>query len=150
VVARYFAAGLYVVPVVDDLVTHYAMLKEVEADEDAVRATGAVRPLARALYKLMPHADEMDMGLLTPVGGLSVTEARIERLAGEGPAVVPSSPGHVALSAATLLGAVLLIAVRLPVTVSPLDVAIAWPPAALIALAAVPGVRHQLKVFADR
>lgn len=149
VVARYFAAGLYVVPVVDDLVGHYALLKEVEADEDAVRATGAVRPLARALYKLMPHADEMDMGLLTPVGGLSVTEARIERLAGEGPEMAPSSPGHVALSVATLLGAVLLIALRLPLTV-PLDVAIAWPPAVIIALAAVPGVRHQLKVVAAR
>lgn len=144
VLARYFAAGLYVVPVIDDLVTHYAMLKEVAADDDAVRATGGVRPLARALYRLMPHADEMDMGLLTPVGGLSVTEARIEQLVERRPIAAALPLGHIALSATTLAGALVLLLAPMPVA-GTLEGAVAWPPAVVIVLAAVPGIAHQLR-----
>ena len=33
-----------------------------EADQDAVSALGDVRPLARALYKVLPDADRVDLG----------------------------------------------------------------------------------------
>lgn len=145
VLSRFFAAGLYVVPVVDDLVAHYAMLKEVAADEDAVRAQGSVRPLARALYRLMPHADEMDLGLLAPVGGLSVTEARIEQLVEPRPIAAALPLGHVALSATTLLGATVLLFAQFPLVTGSLAVMLPWPPAAVISLAAIPGVVHQLR-----
>lgn len=145
VLARYFAAGLYVVPVVDDLVAHYAMLKEIAADEDAVRAIGSVRPLARALYRLMPHAEEMDLGLLAPVGGLTVTEARIEQLVEPRPIAAPLPLGHVALSATTLLGATVLLIAQAPLVTGSLAVMLPWPPAAVISLAAIPGVAHQLR-----
>ena len=42
VVARYFAAGLYVVPVVDELLSFHMLQKEIEADQEAVRASGEV------------------------------------------------------------------------------------------------------------
>ena len=145
VLARYFAAGLYVVPVVDDLVAHFTMVKEVAADEDAVRAMGSVRPLARALYSLMPHADDMDMGLLTPVGGLTVTEARIEQLVDPQPIAAPLPLGHVALSAMTLAGALALLLAQVPLAAGRFDVALPWPPAAVISFAAIPGVAHQLR-----
>ncbi len=132
-------------PVVDDLVAHYAMLKEVAADEDAVRGMGGVRPLARALYRLMPHADEMDMGLLAPVGGLSVTEARIEQLIEPRPIAARLPLGHVALSATTLLGALALLLAQVPLAAGSLSVALPWPPAAVISLAAIPGVAHQVR-----
>ncbi len=147
VLARYFAAGLYVVPVVDDLVAHYDMLKEVAADEDAVRAMGSVRPLARALYRLMPHADEMDLGLLAPVGGLTVTEARIDQLVEPRPIAARLPLGHVALSATTLLGALALLLAQVPLAAGRLDVALPWPPAVVISLAAIPGVAHQVRAF---
>ena len=57
VVARYFAAGLYVVPVVEELASFYALQKEIAADDDAVRHVG-IAPLARALYKLLPDAPD--------------------------------------------------------------------------------------------
>src|SRR2546429_589045 len=63
VVARYFAAGLYVVPVVDELVGFYALQKEIAADEYAVSRDG-VGALASALYKLLPDADDVSLGLL--------------------------------------------------------------------------------------
>src|SRR5439155_1530314 len=80
VMARSFAAGLYVVPVVEELVEYYTVQKEVAADQAAVRAIGGVRDLASALFKVLPDADDVDLGLLVPVGSLSVTEARIEQL----------------------------------------------------------------------
>lgn len=154
VVARYFAAGLYVVPLVDDLVAHYAVLKEVAADDEAVRADGTVRHLARALYKLMPHAREMDMGLLAPVGGLSVTEQRIEQLEQPRPIRLPLPKSHVALSAATLAGAALLVLAQLVPSSALLPyvagIPAAWPPAALILLAAIPGGSHQLRAVTQR
>src|SRR5206468_12688142 len=79
VIARYFAASMYVVPVVDELASFYALQKEIAADDDAVRHLGTT-PLARALYKLLPDAPDRELGLLMPVTGLAVTGARIERL----------------------------------------------------------------------
>jgi Zn-dependent protease with chaperone function len=149
VLARYFAAGLYVMPIIDDLVAHYDLVKEVAADEHAVTVLGDVRPLARALYRLMPHADEMDMGLLAPVGGLSVTEARIEQLVEHRPIVARLPRVHVALSAATLLAALVLLAGHSPLA-GRLDLLLAWPPAALIAFAAVSGVSQQFRAVAHR
>jgi Zn-dependent protease with chaperone function len=149
VVARYFAAGLYVIPIIDDLVAHYDLVKEVAADEHAVDTLGDVRPLARALYRLMPHADDMDLGLLAPVGGLSVTEARIEQLVEHRPIVARVPRLHVALSVATLVAALVLLAGHAPL-VGRLDILLAWPPAALIALAAVPGVAQQLRAVAHK
>jgi len=108
VVARYFAAGLYVVPVVEELVEYYSVQKEVAADQDAVRAMGGVRELASALFKVLPQADDVDLGLLVPVGSLSATEARIEQLVDGHAMPLVLSPASIALSGGALAGAAVL------------------------------------------
>ena len=100
VIARYFAAGLYVVPVVDELASFYALQKEIAADDDAVRHVG-IAPLAGALYKLLPDAPDREFGLLMPVTGLSVTEARIDRLVGGLDIPLQLTPSGVVLSTLT-------------------------------------------------
>jgi Zn-dependent protease with chaperone function len=154
VIARYFAAGLYVVPVVDELASFYALQKEIAADDDAVRQVG-VSPLARALYKLLPDAPDRELGLLMPVTGLSVTEARIERLAGGLDIPLRLTPASVALSAGALLGASVLATVgggtsHLFASLPPL---LAVPgllvgPASLLFAAAVNGGMHQIRLVA--
>lgn len=141
VIARYFAAGLYVVPVVEDLVEHYTLEKELEADQDAVSALGDVRPLARALYKVLPDADQVDLGLLTPVGALSVTEARIDQLVSGAPLPLHLSALHVALSGGALVAAAVLALVEGPAAPG-LFVA----PATLLFAAAVSGGVQQLRL----
>ena len=139
VVARYFAAGLYVVPVVEDLVEHYTLEKELEADQDAVSALGDVRPLARALYKVLPDADRVDLGLLTPVGSLSPTEARIDQLANGEALPLHLSPLHVALSGGALLAAAILVQ-------GPAAPGLLLGPASLLFAAAVSGGVQQLRL----
>src|SRR5205823_4641952 len=107
VIVRYFAAGLYVVPVVDELAGFYALQKEIAADDDAVRRVG-VAPLARALYKLLPAAGDRDFGLLMPVTALSVTEARIDRLVAGRDAPLHLSAASIALSCGALAAATVL------------------------------------------
>ncbi|HKW78764.1 MAG TPA: M56 family metallopeptidase [Candidatus Limnocylindria bacterium] len=154
VVLRYFAAGLYVVPVVDELATYYALQKEIAADDDAVRALG-VAPLARALYKLLPDAPERELGLLMPVTGLSVTEARIERLLGGRELPLSLSPISIALSAGALAGAAVLASVGVGTSVAfeNLPPLVAVPgllvgPASLLFAAAVNGGAHQVRLVA--
>ncbi len=152
VVARSCAAGLYVVPVVEELVGFYTLQKEIAADEEAVRAAGGVRALARALYKLLPEADEVSLGLLLPVSSLSVTEARIERLVVGREASLRLSPLSLALSAGALLGASVLVAVgvgtrmtfeSLPPLLAVLLLLVC--PASLLSAAAVEGGLHQVR-----
>ncbi len=152
VVARYFAAGLYVVPVVDELVAFYTLQKEIAADEDAVRAHGGVRPLASALYKLLPDADDVSLGLLVPVSSLSVAEARIEQLVTERPLALALSPVSVALSAGALVAAGVLVAVQggASLAFEALPPLVAVPglligPASLLFAAAIDGGLHQLR-----
>lgn len=140
VVARYFSAGLYVVPVVDDLVRHFSLSKEIEADADAVNAMGDVRPLARALYALLPGADEVSLGLLVPVGSLSVTEARIDHLVAGTPLAPRISRTSIALSFGALAAASILAAVP----------GMLVAPAPLLLVAAVSGGAHQLRLAAQR
>ena len=140
VIARYFAAGLYVVPVVEDLVAHFTLEKELEADEDAVTAMGDVHPLARALYALLPDADEVSLGLLVPVGALSVTEARIDHLVEGRPLAVGISPASVALSLASLAAASILAAVP----------GLLVAPASLLFVAAVSGGVQQVRLVVQR
>lgn len=154
VIARYFAAGLYVVPAVDELASFYALQKEIAADDDAVRHVG-MAPLARALYKLLPDAPDRELGLLMPVTGLSVTEARIDQLVTGSPLPLRLSPCVIALSAGALVGASVLAAVRVGTsgafeTLPPL---VAVPsllvgPASLLFAAAVNGVTHQARLLA--
>jgi Zn-dependent protease with chaperone function len=154
VIARYFAAGLYVVPVVDELASFYALQKEIAADDDAVRHVG-VAPLARALYKLLPDAPDRELGLLMPVTGLSVTEARIDRLADGVDIPLRLTPASVVLSAGALFGASVLAAVaggtsNLFASLPPL---VAVPgllvgPASLLFAAAVNGGMHQIRLVA--
>jgi len=141
VVARYFAAGLYVVPVVEDLVEHYTLEKELEADQDAVSALGDVRPLARALYKVLPDADRVDLGLLTPVGSLSVTEARIDQLVSGAPLALHLSALHVALSGGALVAAAVLALVE-----GPASPGLFIAPATLLFAAALSGGVQQLRL----
>ena len=141
VIARYFAAGLYVVPVVEDLVEHYTLEKELEADQDAVSALGGVRPLDRALYKVLPDADRVDLGLLTPVGSLSVTEARIDQLVNGEALPLHISPLHVALSGGAILAAAVLALVQ-----GPAAPGLLIGPASLLFAAAVSGGVQQLRL----
>lgn len=140
VIARYFAAGLYVIPVVEDLLEHFTLEKELEADQDAVRAMGDVRPLARALDALLPDADAVSLGLLVPVGSLSVTEARIEHLIDGRPLRVAIRPASVALSFGALGAAVALVAVEGP----------SMAPASLLVAAAMSGGLQQVRIVVQR
>ncbi|MGH2376981.1 MAG: M56 family metallopeptidase [Candidatus Limnocylindria bacterium] len=156
VIARYFAAGLYVVPVVEELVEHFVLEKELEADQDAVRAMGEVRPLAGALYALLPDADEVSLGLLVPVGSLSVTEARIEHLVDGRPLPVAIRPLSVAMSLGALVAASVLVAVQgaslaaghpPPVLSVP---GLLVGPASLLFVAAVSGGVQQVRLAVQR
>lgn len=154
VIARYFAAGLYVVPAVDELASFYALQKEIAADDEAVRSVG-IEPLARALYKVLPHTPERELGLLVPVTGLSVTEARIDRLVSGAALPLRLSSRAVGLSTGALVGAVVLAAVRAGTsgafeTLPPL---VAVPslllgPTSLLFAAALDGGAHQARILA--
>ena len=136
VVARYFAAGLYVVP---------------------VRASGGVRSLASALYKLLPDADDVSLGLLVPVSSLSVTEARIDQLVAGRPLSIALSPLSVVLSGGALVAAAVLVAVKggASVAFETLPPLYAVPgllvgPASLLFAAAIDGGLHQLRPLTQR
>jgi Zn-dependent protease with chaperone function len=157
VVARYFAAGLYVVPVVDELVSFHTLQKEIEADQEAVRASGDVRSLASALYKLLPDADDVSLGLLVPVSSLSVTEARIDQLVAGRPLSLALSPLSIALSGGALVAAAVLVAVKggASVAFETLPPLYAVPgllvgPASLLFAAAIDGGLHQLRPLTHR
>ena len=140
VVARYFAAGLYVVPLVEDLVAHFSLEKELEADEDAVAAMGSVRPLARALYALLPDADDVSLGLLVPVGSLSVTEARIDHLVEGRRLAARIPPFSVALSFGALAAASILAA----------GPGMLVAPASFLFATAIPGGVQQVRLVVHR
>ena len=156
VIARYFAAGLYVVPVVEELVEYYTVQKEIAADQDAVRTTGGVRALASALYKVLPDADDVSLGLLVPVGSLSVTEARIDQLVDGRAVPLALSRVGVALSGGALVAATILALSQAafhaaidPVT--PLTALWSFVgPASLLVAAAVTGGARQLRLVARR
>jgi beta-lactamase regulating signal transducer with metallopeptidase domain len=155
VVARYFAAGLYVVPVVEDLVEHFTLEKELEADQHAVATMGTVSPLARALYELLPDADSVSLGLLVPVGSLSVTEARIDHLVEGRPLPLAISPASVALSFGALMAAAVLAAAQSAAPPAHLASILAVPgllvaPASLLFVAAVSGGMEQLRLVVHR
>jgi Zn-dependent protease with chaperone function len=157
VVARYFAAGLYVVPVVDELLSFHTLQKEIEADQEAVRASGDVRSLASALYKLLPDADDVSLGLLVPVSSLSVTEARIDQLVAGQPLSLALSPVSIGLSGGALVAAAVLVAVKggASVAFETLPPLYAVPgllvgPASLLFAAAIDGGLHQLRPLSHR
>jgi Zn-dependent protease with chaperone function len=156
VVARYFAAGLYVVPVVDELLSFHTLQKEIEADQEAVRASGDVRSLASALYKLLPDADDVSLGLLVPVSSLSITEARIEQLVTGRRYSLSLSPLSITLSGGALVAAAVLVAVQggASMAFEALPPLYAVPgllvgPASLLFVAAVDGGLHQLRPLTE-
>ena len=156
VVARYFAAGLYVVPVVDELVGFYALQKEIAADEYAVSRDG-VGALASALYKLLPDADDISLGLLVPVSSLSVTEARIEQLIASRQIAPTLSPVSIGLSGGALVAAAVLVAVQggASMAFAALPQLVAVPgllvgPASLLCAAVVDGGLHQPRPQSQR
>ncbi len=153
-ISRYFAAGLYVVPVVDELTSFYVMQKEIAADDEVVRTVG-VGPLARALYKVLPDAPDRELGLLLPVTGLSVTEARIDRLVAGRDVPLHLSPVSVTLSFGALAGATVLASIRAGSSVAFADLPplLAVPgllvgPASVLFAAALNGGAHQLRLVA--
>ena len=149
VIARYFAAGLYVVPVVEELVEYYTVQKEVAADQAAVRAMGGARELASALLKVLPDAEEVALGLLVPVGSLSVTEARIDQLVDGRTVPLVLSRASVALSGGALVAAAVL-AFTDGLHPAPLTVAGLIGPASLLFAAAVVGAAHQVRLVVLR
>jgi hypothetical protein len=155
VIARYFAAGLYVVPVVEDLVEHFTLEKELEADQDAVAAMGTLVPLARALDRLLPDADDVSLGLLVPVGSLSVTEARIDHLLEGRPLPVAIPASRVALSFGALAAAAVLTIVQSPAAFDRLPSLLAVPgllvaPASMLFVAALRGGAQQVRIVVHR
>jgi beta-lactamase regulating signal transducer with metallopeptidase domain len=157
IVARYFAAGLYVVPVVDELLSFHTLQKEIDADQEAVRASGDVRSLASALYKLLPDPDDVSLGLLVPVSSLSVTEARIDQLLADRPLSIALSPISVVLSGGALVAAAVLVAVKggASVAFETLPPLYAVPgllvgPASLLFAAAIDGGLHQIRPLTQR
>jgi beta-lactamase regulating signal transducer with metallopeptidase domain len=149
VIARYFAAGLYVVPVVEELVEYYTVQKEVAADQAAVRVLGGVRELASALFKALPDADDVDLGLLVPVGSLSVTEARIEQLVDGRAVPLGLSRVSIALSGGALAAAAIL-AFTDGLHPAPLTVPALIGPASLLLAAAASGAAHQVRLVVLR
>jgi beta-lactamase regulating signal transducer with metallopeptidase domain len=149
VIARYFAAGLYVVPVVEELVEYYTVQKEVAADQAAVRAMGGVRELASALFKVLPDADDVDLGLLVPVGSLSVTEARIEQLVDGRSVPLALSRASVVLSGGALAAAAIL-AFTDGLHPAAFSVPALVGPASLLLAAAASGAAHQLRLVVPR
>jgi beta-lactamase regulating signal transducer with metallopeptidase domain len=149
VIARYFAAGLYVVPVVEELVEYYTVQKEVAADQAAVRAMGGVRELASALFKVLPDADDVDLGLLVPVGSLSVTEARIDQLIDGRAVPLALSRASVMLSGGALAAAAVL-AFTDGLHPAPLTVPALIGPASLLLAAAASGAAHQVRLVVLR
>jgi len=149
VIARYFAAGLYVVPVVEELVEYYTLQKEVAADQDAVRAMGGVRELASALFKALPDADDVDLGLLVPVGSLSVTEARIEQLVDGRSVPLVLSRASVVLSGGALAAAAIL-AFTDGLHPEPFSMPALVGLASLLLAAAASGAAHQLRLVVLR
>jgi beta-lactamase regulating signal transducer with metallopeptidase domain len=149
VIARYFAAGLYVVPVVEELVEYYTVQKEVAADQAAVRAMGGVRELASALFKVLPDADDVDLGLLVPVGSLSVTEARIVQLVDGRAVPLALSRASVMLSGGALAAAAVL-AFTDGLHPAPLTVPALIGPASLLLAAAASGAAHQVRLVVLR
>ena len=149
VIARYFAAGLYVVPVVEELVEYYTVQKEVAADQAAVRAMGGVRELASALFKVLPDAEDVDLGLLAPVGSLSVTEARIDQLVDGRTAPLVLSRASIALSGGALAAAAVL-AFTDGLHPAPLTVPGLIGPASLLFAAAVVGAAQQVRLVVLR
>jgi beta-lactamase regulating signal transducer with metallopeptidase domain len=145
VIARYFAAGLYVVPVVEELVEYYSMQKEVAADQAAVREMGGVRDLASALFKVLPDADDVDLGLLVPVGALSVTEARIDQLVDGRAVPLALTRASIVLSGGALIGAAVL---ALSDGLHPTGLALPGVigPATLLLLAAASGAAQQVRL----
>jgi len=154
VIARYFAAGLYVVPVVEDLVEHFTLEKELEADQDAVAAMGTVVPLARALGRLLPDAAEVSLGLLVPVGSLSVTEARIDHLVEGRPLTLAIPMPRVVLSFGALAAAAVLTVVQAPAALDRLPGLLAVPglvaPASMLFVAALQGGAQQVRLVVHR
>jgi beta-lactamase regulating signal transducer with metallopeptidase domain len=149
VIARYLAAGLYVVPVVEELVDYYTVQKEVAADQAAVRAMGGVRELASALFKVLPGADDGDLGLLAPVGSLSVTEARIEQLVDGRAVPLALSRASVALSGGALAAAAIL-AFTDGLHPAPLTAPALVGPVSLLLAAASSGAAHQVRQVVPR
>jgi len=149
VIARYFAAGLYVVPVVEELVEYYTVQKEVAADQAAVRAMGGVRELASALFKVLPDADDVDLGLLVPVGSLSVTEARIDQLVDGRAVPLALSRASVLLSGGALAAAAVL-AFTDGLHPAPLTLPALIGPASLLLAAAASGAAHQVRLVVLR
>ena len=149
VIARYFAAGLYVVPVVEELVEYYTVQKEVAADQAAVRAMGGVRELASALFKVLPDAEDVELGLLVPVGALSVTEARIDQLIDGRPVPLVLSAASVGLSSGALVAAAVL-ALTDGLHPAAFTVPGLIGPASLLFAAAVVGAAHQVRLVVLR
>lgn len=149
VIARYFAAGLYVVPVVEELVEYYSVQKEVAADQAAVRAMGGVRELASALFKALPDADDVDLGLLAPVGSLSVTEARIDQLVDGHAVPLALSGASIALSGGALAAAAVLALID-GLHPAALTVPALVAPASLLLAAAASGAVNQVRLVVLR
>lgn len=79
-IAETVATTLFFAPLLQELLSRYLMLKEIEADHAAVTAQGTLGPLAGALYKLLNQASVDSRWTALLVGGISPTGQRIDHL----------------------------------------------------------------------
>lgn len=83
------AHALAFLPTVRDLQMRYDAVKEFEADDTAIQQLGGSEPMARALYKVLSSPVAGPDLAAAAIGGLSVTERRIDHLITPGQDDVP-------------------------------------------------------------
>jgi hypothetical protein len=110
---------------------------------------GGVRELASALFKVLPDADVVDLGLLVPVGSLSVTETRIDQLVDGRAMPLALSGWSIALSGGALAAAAIL-AFADGVHPAAFSVPALVGPASLLLAAAATGAVNQVRLVVLR
>ncbi len=115
------AHALFFIPVLRDLQARYDAAKEFAADAAAVQCQGGPERMAGALYKILSyHHGTLDLRGAA-VGGLSVTEQRIDHLLAPGESGGPALPGvRVAVSVLTFGAVTLPLLVLAAVNVAPI------------------------------
>ena len=82
-VTNALAAAFFFLPLLAALRDRYTLMKELAADQRAVRALGGTRCLAAALYRLLALSAQHDAPLVPIVGVTSALAVRVDALLGE-------------------------------------------------------------------
>jgi len=105
--ANALGSALFFLPVVRDFAQHYALTKELRADNAAVEAMDDTHPLAAALYRAATRTTALP--LRAAVGAFNSTDTRVDQLLGEGPPSFRAQPRDMILTSVALLSLSLLL-----------------------------------------